>query len=166
MRWVRKQWENRSMWNELKAAGGGGDCQEIKVNVMCISAHLVRRGADSLALEDIVSPQITKGRLTVQYNKDNVRRLTAHYKRAGPLSWELLSWNTLDHVQAPPDCLGHILQKVGLMSDSVDYDHNNDLSLTWSLTSSPHIYGIVAGLTCEHLRRVKSQTPSQCLKLR
>lgn len=29
--------------------GGGGDCQEIKVNVMCISAHLVRRDADSLA---------------------------------------------------------------------------------------------------------------------
>ena len=44
---------------------------------MCISAHLVRRDADSLALEDIVSPQSTKGRLTVQYNKDNVRRLTA-----------------------------------------------------------------------------------------
>lgn len=66
---------------------------------MCISAHLVRRDADSLALEDTVSPQSTKGTLTVQYNKGNVRRLTAHYKRAGPLSWELLSWNTPDCVQ-------------------------------------------------------------------
>lgn len=37
---------------------------------MCISAHLVRRDADSLALEDTVSPQSTKGTPTVQYNKN------------------------------------------------------------------------------------------------
>ena len=70
MKWTERGWR----W---------GDCQEIKVNVMCISAHLVRRDADSLALEDTVSPQSTKGRLTVQYNKDNVRRLTAAAAAAG-----------------------------------------------------------------------------------